>query len=59
MKPDRAWVPLLTERRLNLRAPDPFAWTDRDLVAVGNGTAIAAAGRTETAGSTRSDGARV
>ena len=31
MKPDRAWVLLPSGRRLNLLAPDPQAWTDRDL----------------------------
>ena len=31
MKPDRAWVLLPSRRRLNLLAPDPQAWTDRDL----------------------------
>jgi hypothetical protein len=32
MKPDRAWVLLPSGRRLNLLAPNPKAWTDRDLV---------------------------
>lgn len=31
MKPDRAWVLLPSGRRLDLLAPDPAAWTDRDL----------------------------
>jgi hypothetical protein len=31
MRPDRAWVLLPSRRRLNLLAPDPQAWTDRDL----------------------------
>lgn len=31
MKPARAWVLLPSRRRLNLLAPDPQAWTDRDL----------------------------
>jgi hypothetical protein len=31
MKPSRAWVLLPSRRRLNLLAPDPQAWTDRDL----------------------------
>lgn len=31
MKPSRAWVLLPSRRRLNLLAPDPQVWTDRDL----------------------------
>ena len=31
MKPARAWVLLPSGNRLNLLAPDPDAWTDRDL----------------------------
>ena len=31
MNPTRAWVLLPSGRRLNLLAPDPHAWTDRDL----------------------------
>ena len=31
MKPARAWVRLESGRRLNLLAPDPDSWTDRDL----------------------------
>ncbi len=31
MKPDRAWVLLPSRQRLNLIAPDPWAWTDEDL----------------------------
>ena len=31
MKPDRAWVLLPSGQRLDLLAPDPAAWTDRDL----------------------------
>jgi hypothetical protein len=31
MKPARAWVLLPSGQRLNLLAPDPQAWTDRDL----------------------------
>lgn len=31
MKPTRAWVLLPSGQRLNLLAPDPCAWTDRDL----------------------------
>jgi 5'-deoxynucleotidase YfbR-like HD superfamily hydrolase len=31
MKPPRAWVLLPSGQRLNLLAPDPQAWTDRDL----------------------------
>lgn len=31
MKPPRAWVLLPSRRGLNLLAPDPQAWTDRDL----------------------------
>ena len=31
MKPARAWVLLPSGRRLNLLAPGPLAWTDRDL----------------------------
>ncbi len=31
MKPDRAWVLLPSRRRLDLLAPDPWAWTDEDL----------------------------
>jgi hypothetical protein len=31
MKPDRAWVRLSSGRRLNLIAPNPTDWTDRDL----------------------------
>jgi hypothetical protein len=31
MKPDRAWALLPSRRRLNLLAPDPQAWTDKDL----------------------------
>jgi hypothetical protein len=31
MNPTRAWALLPSGRRLNLLAPDPHAWTDRDL----------------------------
>ena len=31
MKPDRAWVLLPSGKRLDLLAPDPSGWTDRDL----------------------------
>jgi hypothetical protein len=31
MTPNRAWVLLPSGNRLNLLAPDPMAWTDRDL----------------------------
>ena len=31
MRPDRAWVLLPSGRRLNLLAPEPETWTDRDL----------------------------
>ncbi|MEO8714795.1 MAG: phosphohydrolase [Acetobacteraceae bacterium] len=31
MKPDRAWTLLPSGPRLNLLAPDPQSWTDRDL----------------------------
>jgi 5'-deoxynucleotidase YfbR-like HD superfamily hydrolase len=31
MKPDRAWVLLPSGERLDLLAPDPAGWTDRDL----------------------------
>lgn len=31
MKPTRAWVLLPSGQRLNLLAPDPRSWTDRDL----------------------------
>ncbi len=31
MTHDRAWILLPSGRRLDLLAPDPEAWTDRDL----------------------------
>lgn len=31
MRPDRAWVRLVSGRRLDLLDPQPQAWDDRDL----------------------------